>query len=159
MQLTTLFILLMQMHCQSGDAISVQQLCYQQDSVVVEIASEVKKPIVLKMDTTGYIKPEKDQKNYRQLVKLNGKGVITAYGKVQRVATKDHEGTIAADPKHKILTPGRKVYIEGYGYGIVEDRGGSIKKNRLDLFMGNGKAGYQLAKIWGRKKDTLVYVL
>jgi len=41
---------------------------------------------------------------------------------------------IAADPN--VIPLGSKVYIEGYGTYTVADTGGSIKGNRIDVFMG-----------------------
>lgn len=59
---------------------------------------------------------------------------VTASG---RYAT---EGiTVAADPRFPL---GTKIYIEGVGYRTVEDRGGSIKGNRIDVFMNSHSACY-----------------
>lgn len=53
-------------------------------------------------------------------------------------------GTIAADTS---LYPfGTIMYIPGYGYGRVEDRGGAIQGQRLDLFFKKHKH----AEAWGR---------
>jgi 3D (Asp-Asp-Asp) domain-containing protein len=61
-------------------------------------------------------------------------------------------GTIAADTS---LYPfGTVLYIEGYGYGRVEDRGGAIKGARLDLWFPSHRA----ALAWGRRKQTPVKV-
>lgn len=66
---------------------------------------------------------------------------ITASGK------KAKPGTLAADTKHYPM--GTVFYIPGYGYGVVEDRGGDIKgKSRLDLYYNTHKE----AKKWGRQK-------
>jgi 3D (Asp-Asp-Asp) domain-containing protein len=55
-------------------------------------------------------------------------------------------GTIAADTS--VLPFGTVVYVPGYGYGRVEDRGGAIIGRRLDLwFPSHGEA-----QTWGRKK-------
>ena len=56
-------------------------------------------------------------------------------------------GTIAADPA---IPFGTVIYVPGYGYGRVEDRGGAIQGNKLDLWFSTHEA----AKEWGRK--TLV---
>jgi len=57
-------------------------------------------------------------------------------------------GTVAAD---KSLPFGTIVYVPGYGYGRVEDRGGAIKGDKLDLWF----PSHSLAKQWGRKKVTV----
>ena len=65
---------------------------------------------------------------------------ITASG------TRAQYGTIAADTT--MLPFGTIVYVPGYGYGRVEDRGGAIKGARLDLWYSTHGA----AKEWGRKR-------
>jgi 3D (Asp-Asp-Asp) domain-containing protein len=55
---------------------------------------------------------------------------ITASGTIVK------EGqTIAAD--WDVLAPGTKVYIEGVGERIVEDKGGLIKGNAIDVYVEN----------------------
>ena len=55
-------------------------------------------------------------------------------------------GTIAADTKYYPF--GTVMYVPGYGYGRVEDRGGAIKgPDRLDLFFKSRKKALQ----WGRQ--------
>ena len=57
---------------------------------------------------------------------------ITASG------TRAHPGTLAADTRYYPM--GTVIYIPGYGYGVVEDRGGDIKgRHRLDLFYNTHK--------------------
>ena len=66
---------------------------------------------------------------------------ITASGK------KAKPGTLAADTRYYPM--GTIIYIPGYGYGIVEDRGGDIKgRRRLDLYHNTHKE----AQRWGRRK-------
>ena len=55
-------------------------------------------------------------------------------------------GTIAADTS--VLPFYTIVNVPGYGYGRVEDRGGDIPGNRLDLFF--RRHGEALE--WGRRK-------
>ena len=58
-----------------------------------------------------------------------------------------HKGSIAADTDHYPF--GTEIYVPGYGWGVVEDRGGAIKgPNRLDLYYSTHKR----AMAWGRKK-------
>jgi 3D (Asp-Asp-Asp) domain-containing protein len=55
------------------------------------------------------------------------------------------KGTIAADTK---LYPfGTVFFIDGYGYGQVEDRGGDIKGEHVDLFF----RSHEEALEWGRR--------
>ena len=61
---------------------------------------------------------------------------ITASGK------KAGYGTIAAPPQYPF---GTKMYIPAYGCGTVEDRGGAIHGNRLDVWFKNAK----MANRWG----------
>jgi len=68
---------------------------------------------------------------------------ITASGK------KAKPGTIAADTA---LYPfGTVMYIPGYGYGRVEDRGGAIKGQKIDLYFKSHKAALQ----WGRQRKRV----
>lgn len=48
--------------------------------------------------------------------------------------------TVAAD--WDILPPGTKIYIEGIGYRTVEDKGGWIKGNKLDVYMDSHQAAH-----------------
>lgn len=58
-----------------------------------------------------------------------------------------NDGTIAADTKFYPF--GTRMYVPGYGWGRVEDRGSAIKGiDRIDLF----KASHQEALEWGKKK-------
>lgn len=65
---------------------------------------------------------------------------ITATGTVAGMQT------IAVDPK--TIPLGSIVYIEGMGWYKAEDKGGAIKGNRIDIFMGD----YKKAREFGRKK-------
>lgn len=55
-------------------------------------------------------------------------------------------GTVAADTRYYPF--GTVMYIPGYGYGRVEDRGGAIKGNKLDLWFPSEREALK----WGRKK-------
>ena len=57
------------------------------------------------------------------------------------------DGTIAADTRYYPF--GTRMYIPGYGWGVVEDRGGAIKgPDRIDLFFDS----HSDALKWGRQK-------
>ena len=48
---------------------------------------------------------------------------------------------------------GTLIYVPGYGYGVVEDRGGDIRgRRRLDLFFNT----HAEARRWGRRKIEAV---
>lgn len=62
-------------------------------------------------------------------------------------------GTIAADTR--VFPFGTIMYVPGYGYGMVEDRGGAIKGNKIDLFYRT----HQQALEWGRQQiDVKVWL-
>lgn len=68
----------------------------------------------------------------------------TASGKM---AKKNH--TIAADTSKYPF--GTVMYIPGYGYGVVEDVGGAIKGEHIDLFFGTHEA----ATKWGKQRKKV----
>jgi 3D (Asp-Asp-Asp) domain-containing protein len=57
--------------------------------------------------------------------------------------------TIAADTN--VFPFGTRLKIPGYGWGTVEDRGGAIQGQRIDLFFRTHKEALQ----WGRKTVTV----
>ncbi len=63
---------------------------------------------------------------------------LTASGAMARL------GTVAAPPAYPF---GTIVHVEGWGYGRVEDRGGAIQGDRLDLWFPLHEQALQ----WGRK--------
>ena len=55
-------------------------------------------------------------------------------------------GTVAADTSYYPF--GTRMYIPGYGWGVVEDRGGAIKgPNRIDLYFDSHNEALE----WGRQ--------
>lgn len=61
--------------------------------------------------------------------------------------TRAAPGTVAADTAYYPF--GTVLYVPGYGYGRVEDRGGAIKgPTRLDLFFDSHDAALE----WGRRR-------
>ncbi len=61
------------------------------------------------------------------------------------------DGTIAADTSHYPF--GTRMFVPGYGWGRVEDRGSAIKgPDRIDLFF----SSHSEALRWGRKKVTVL---
>ena len=59
------------------------------------------------------------------------------------------KGTIAADTS--IFPFGTVMYVPGYGYGRVEDRGSGIKGYRIDLYFRSHRDALQ----WGRAKKKV----
>ena len=69
---------------------------------------------------------------------------ITASGK------KAKKGTIAADTSHYPF--GTVMYIPGYGYGRVEDRGSAMKgANKIDIYFPSHKKALE----WGRRRASV----
>jgi len=70
--------------------------------------------------------------------------------------TTPKRGTIAVDPKR--IPYGTKLYIPEYGYGIVEDTGSALRKDkdniRIDVYMDT----YEEAIEWGKKEMT-IYII
>ncbi|HET57706.1 MAG TPA: hypothetical protein ENN35_04595 [Deltaproteobacteria bacterium] len=54
------------------------------------------------------------------------------------------KGTIAADPRYPF---GTKIYVPGYGWGEVQDRGRAIRGDHLDVFFASRKDALK----WGRQ--------
>lgn len=76
-------------------------------------------------------------------------GITYSGVKVKR----DLFSTIAADLN--VFPIGTILFIPGYGYGVVADKGGAIKGNKLDLYYETVEDVYRL---WG-KKQVDVYVI
>ena len=77
-------------------------------------------------------------------------------GSVDVLAVKvkrDLYSTIAADLD--VFPLGTILWIPGYGYGVVADKGGAIKGNRLDLYYETVEDVYAE---WG-KKELDVYII
>ncbi len=68
-------------------------------------------------------------------------------------AKRDIYSTIAADLR--VFPIGTILFVPGYGYGVVADKGGAIKGNRLDLYYETVQDVYSE---WGKKKVN-VYVV
>jgi 3D (Asp-Asp-Asp) domain-containing protein len=79
-----------------------------------------------------------------------GRPVEKTSGRPKRVGqtasgTQATHGTVAAP---RDIPFGTIVYVEGYGFGRVEDRGGAIRGDRLDLWFRSHRQALQ----WGRQK-------
>ena len=62
------------------------------------------------------------------------------------------EGLIVAAPQN--IPFGTQIYIPGYGLATVEDRGGAIKGNKLDILMDSHKSALK----WGRKQIKCIFL-
>lgn len=62
------------------------------------------------------------------------------------------KGVVAVDPR--VIRLGSRLYVEGYGFAVAGDTGGSIKGKRIDL----GQNTYRHAKQFGRRK-VVVHVI
>ena len=62
------------------------------------------------------------------------------------------DGSVAADTKYYQF--GTRLYIPGYGYGVIEDRGSAIKgPTRLDLYYNS----HSEARQWGRQHVEVIF--
>jgi 3D (Asp-Asp-Asp) domain-containing protein len=73
------------------------------------------------------------------------KGKTKALG-VTASGSRARRGTVAADTRRYPM--GTIVYVPGYGYGRVEDTGGAIKDDVLDLWF----PSHEQAGRWGRRQ-------
>ena len=108
------------------------------------------------VDFTQYEKASVLATGYTAGVESTGKtpdspayGITYSGVKVKR----DLYSTVAADLR--VFPIGTILYIPGYGYGVVADKGGAIKGNRLDLYYENVADVYSQ---WG-KKTLDVYIV
>lgn len=114
-------------------------------------------PRRIKMETTGYCNCQKCCSWERSWLGLGQPVYSTgaSKGKPKKVGvtasgTKAKRGTLAADAS---VPFGAIFDIPGYGMGRVEDRGGAIKGNKLDLWFPT----HQAALNWGRRTLTVTY--
>lgn len=105
---------------------------------------------------TAYYSPLPDQEyyitgNYEDEKILNGKGIAGASGKAV------FSGMLAAPGKYSF---GTKIYLDGLGIWVVEDRGWAIvpagergySYDRIDVWMGYGDEWLLRANFWGKRK-------
>lgn len=95
---------------------------------------------------TAYYQPVAGQQNYAKgnfeaEVAMNGDDTTANGSKVKL-------GTVAAPPQYPF---GTIVDIGGFGVGEVTDRGGAIKGNRFDIWVGKGDEGVARATNWGKR--------
>lgn len=111
-------------------------------------------PYTKKFVVSSYYTPLPNQSryirgSYEGDVRLNGEGVHSADG------TSVYPGMAAASRDFPF---GTKMDIPGFGVVAIHDRGGAIKGDRLDIWMGEGEEGLRRALWWGmRSVDVIVY--
>lgn len=103
---------------------------------------------------TAYYQPVAEQTNFEKGsfsadVSLNGDDTTADGSKVKL-------GTVAAPPDYPF---GTVIDIQGFGVGEVHDRGGAIKGNRFDIWVGKGDEGLARALNWGKKTTTCTVYL
>lgn len=78
----------------------------------------------------------------------------TGYTSLGTMTTRNPSGysTIAVDPR--VITPGTKVYVTGYGYASADDTGANIQGNIIDVYFPTDAE----AQSWGRR-SVQVYIL
>jgi 3D (Asp-Asp-Asp) domain-containing protein len=113
-------------------------------------------PLEQAIDWSKYPTAEVVATGYTAGVESTGKhpndpayGITYSGVKVKR----DLYSTIAADLN--VFPIGTILFIPDYGYGIVADKGGAIKGNRLDLYYNTVEDVYEQ---WGKKLVT-VYII
>jgi 3D (Asp-Asp-Asp) domain-containing protein len=119
-------------------------------SCVASYESRVYAYKTVKMRTTGYCPCQKccSWEYTWYFMPVYKKGPLKGkYKKVGYCAdgTKAHYGVIAADTRYYPI--GTIMYIKGYGYGVVHDRGGAIKGDHIDLYFPT----HEQALKWGSK--------
>ncbi|GIO38589.1 hypothetical protein J41TS12_34500 [Paenibacillus antibioticophila] len=114
-----------------------------QNSTVATVANESAKAAKkVKVIATGYTAGYESTGKHPNHPQY---GITYSGVKVRR--DKDTISTIAADLK--VFPIGTVLYIPGYGYGIVADKGSAIKGNKIDLYF---KTTKQVFKEWGKKE-------
>jgi len=132
------------------------------ESVKVEKSVESKKEV--KQVKASEKKPSKTKKEEKWMyftitAYTNGKestGKVKGdkdYGKTASGVYTKEGVTVSADPK--VFPMGTKIYIEGVGERIVQDTGGAIKGNKLDLFIEDLDEALE----FGRKKNVRVRII
>ncbi|MDM5190569.1 3D domain-containing protein [Bacillus sp. DX4.1] len=139
---------------------------YQESKVQEVHAAEIEKQVVPSKEVISALEQANDWSKYRVMevtatgytsgMESTGKnpghpqyGITYSGVKVKR----DLYSTIAADLR--VFPIGTILFIPGYGYGVVADKGGAIKGNRLDLYYEKVRDVYSQ---WGKKKVN-VYVV
>jgi len=106
---------------------------------------------------TKYLKPvESIEVQHNEKMQYVGKFKLTAYAWTgNRCANGKYPTLNKTVAAHKLDFPmGTKLYIDGYGYYTVEDRGG-FNKGVIDIYL----ADHDTCVKFGRKHDVDVYII
>lgn len=160
------FALCVTWQAMSGISLSEMIHMYKKNEVKVVHAAEQNKQAIPSTEVIRALENAKDWSKYRQM-EVTATGYTA--GMESTGKTKEHPGygitysgvkvkrdiysTIAADLR--VFPIGTILFIPGYGYGVVADKGGAIKGNRLDLYYETVRDVYNQ---WGKKKLN-VYVV
>ncbi|WP_242223947.1 3D domain-containing protein [Bacillus cereus group sp. BfR-BA-01380] len=150
----------------SGISLSEMIDMYKKSEVRVVHAAEQNKQVIPSAEVIRALENAKDWSKYRQVevtatgytagMESTGKtkghpeyGITYSGVKVKR----DIYSTIAADLR--VFPIGTILFVPGYGYGVVADKGGAIQGSRLDLYYETVRDVY---KQWGKKKLNIYVV-
>ncbi|MFJ7728222.1 3D domain-containing protein [Neobacillus sp. NPDC097160] len=157
--MTCLFLLALGATFQSISGVNAKSLIIQFASTITstETVSGTTQPLLEDaFDWSKYPKHTVTATGYTAGFESTGKrqghpeyGITYSGVKVKR----DLFSTVAADLN--VFPIGTILFIPGYGYGVVADKGGAIKGNELDLYYQTVEDVY---KHWG-KKQVDVYVV
>lgn len=156
--ITVLFILALIATFQSISGVNARALFHDITHTISTSSPASGKPLSLEnaIDWSKYPKYSVTATGYTAGVESTGKskghpeyGITYSGVKVKR----DLFSTIAADLT--VFPIGTILFIPGYGYGVVADKGGAIKGDHLDLYYETVKDVYSQ---WGKKKLD-VYVV
>lgn len=123
----------------------------ERDLIETKIVKQPKPKIVARGTKTVNL-ASRGGSNFRYGKAITAK--VTAYsatGRRTATGTNPGVGTIAVDPR--VIPLGTRLYVDGYGYGVAQDTGGSIVGNKIDVFMESKAA----ARSWGvRTKQVFI---
>ncbi|MFE6075692.1 3D domain-containing protein [Paenibacillus sp. NPDC057886] len=133
------------------------------ESVKVDKSAEVKKVVqkeVKQVKATSSKSNDEHEWMYFELTAYSNHENSTGKNKgdvdygITASGEKTKEGvTIAAD--WRVLPKGTRVYIDGVGERIVQDKGGDIKNKRIDVYFESEKEALN----FGRKKHVKVRII
>ncbi|MGF9967192.1 3D domain-containing protein [Bacillus rhizoplanae] len=168
MMMVCLFLAALCVTWQAVSGISLSEMIhmYKKNEVKEVHAAEQDKQAIPNTEVIRALESAKDWSKYRSMEvtatgytagrESTGKtkghpeyGITYSGVKVKR----DLYSTIAADLR--VFPIGTILFVPGYGYGVVADKGGAIKGNRLDLYYETVRDVYNQ---WGKKKLN-VYIV